>query len=55
MQFSSKKEALEEKSTGARNEYILALASANAHQDRYFNYDMENCTRVNFSFWAKSN
>ncbi|GLH07292.1 Uncharacterized protein GBIM_12792 [Gryllus bimaculatus] len=38
---SSKREQLEEKSTGARNEYLLSLASANAHQTRYFT--MENC------------
>ena len=31
---TSRKEQLEEKSTGARNDYILSLASANAHQNR---------------------
>lgn len=29
---SSRRDALEEKSTGARNDYILSLAAANAHQ-----------------------
>jgi hypothetical protein len=29
------------RSTGARNDYILALASANAHQERYFKHDLQ--------------
>lgn len=44
--FSSKKEACEEKSTGARNDYIISLALANAHSDRYFNVDLDGCIRV---------
>ncbi|XP_033223271.1 protein nervous wreck isoform X2 [Belonocnema kinseyi] len=39
---SSKRDALEEKSTGARNDYILSLASANAHQNRYYAVDLQN-------------
>ncbi|XP_018355590.1 PREDICTED: uncharacterized protein LOC108756342 [Trachymyrmex septentrionalis] len=39
---SSKRDALEEKSTGARNDYLLALAAANAHQNRYFVIDLQN-------------
>lgn len=31
---TSKKEQLEEKSSGARNDYLLCLAAANAHQNR---------------------
>lgn len=38
---TSRKEQLEEKSTGARNDYILSLASANAHQNRYFTTDLQ--------------
>ncbi|XP_012060526.1 PREDICTED: F-BAR and double SH3 domains protein 2 [Atta cephalotes] len=38
---SSKRDALEEKSTGARNDYLLALAAANAHQNRYFVIDLQ--------------
>ncbi|CAG7723878.1 unnamed protein product [Allacma fusca] len=45
VKFSNKKEACEEKSTGARNDYLIALAVANAHQDRYFNVDLDNCLR----------
>lgn len=38
---TSRKEQLEEKSTGARNDYILCLASANSHQNRYFTTDLQ--------------
>ena len=34
-----KQEEFEIKSTGARNDYILSLATANAHQHRYFQND----------------
>lgn len=40
---SSKREQLEEKSTGARNDYLLCLAAANAHQTRYFVVDLQLC------------
>lgn len=39
--FSSKRDQLEEKSTGARNDYLLCLAAANAHQNRYFVVDLQ--------------
>ncbi|XP_012542365.1 protein nervous wreck isoform X1 [Monomorium pharaonis] len=39
---SSKRDALEEKSTGARNDYLLSLAAANAHQNRYFVVDLQS-------------
>jgi F-BAR and double SH3 domains protein len=38
---TSRKEQLEEKSTGARNDYILSLAAANAHQTHYFKVDLQ--------------
>ncbi|KAJ8922371.1 hypothetical protein NQ315_004314 [Exocentrus adspersus] len=41
--FSSKRDQLEEKSTGARNDYLLCLAAANAHQTRYFVVDLQLC------------
>ncbi|XP_065161069.1 protein nervous wreck isoform X2 [Atheta coriaria] len=41
--FSSKREQLEEKSAGARNDYLLCLAAANAHQNRYFLVDLQLC------------
>lgn len=39
---TSRKDQLEEKSTGARNDYILSLASANSHQNRYFTTDLQS-------------
>ncbi|XP_066149129.1 protein nervous wreck isoform X2 [Euwallacea fornicatus] len=39
--FSTKRDQLEEKSTGARNDYLLCLAAANAHQTRYFVIDLQ--------------
>ncbi|CAH1119737.1 unnamed protein product [Phaedon cochleariae] len=41
--FSSKRDQLEEKSSGARNDYLLCLAAANAHQTRYFVVDLQLC------------
>lgn len=38
---TSRKEQLEEKSAGARNDYILNLSCANAHQNRYFTVDLQ--------------
>lgn len=49
---TSRKEELEEKSTGARNDYILSLAQANAHQNRYFAVDLQTTmtTMENYVF-----
>lgn len=49
---TSRKEELEEKSTGARNDYILSLAQANAHQNRYFTVDLQTTmtTMENYVF-----
>jgi len=43
---SSRREVLEEKSSGARNDYLLSLAAANAHQTRYFLVDLQNVMTV---------
>ena len=40
--LSVKQEELDIKSTGARNDYILSLASANAHQEQYFKHDQKS-------------
>ncbi|XP_026736516.1 F-BAR and double SH3 domains protein 2 [Trichoplusia ni] len=40
---SSRRDQLEEKSTGARNDYLLSIAAANAHQTRYFLVELQNC------------
>uniref|UniRef100_A0A1B0G7J7 FCH and double SH3 domains protein 2 n=1 Tax=Glossina morsitans morsitans TaxID=37546 RepID=A0A1B0G7J7_GLOMM len=49
---TSRKELLEEKSTGARNDYILSLAAGNAHQNRYFTVDLQTTmtTMENYVF-----
>ncbi len=39
--MSAKMEETEIRSTGARNDYILNLASANAHQERYYKHDLQ--------------
>ena len=39
--LSAKQEELDIRSTGARNDYILSLASANAHQERYYKHDLQ--------------
>ena len=39
--LSVRQEELDIKSTGARNDYILSLASANAHQEQYFRNDLQ--------------
>ncbi|KAK6628801.1 hypothetical protein RUM43_002617 [Polyplax serrata] len=43
---SSKRDQLEEKSTGARNDYLLSLAAANAHQRRYFLVDLQQAMQI---------
>ncbi|XP_045509978.1 protein nervous wreck isoform X1 [Colias croceus] len=40
---SSRRDQLEEKSTGARNDYLLSIAAANAHQNRYFLVELQSC------------
>lgn len=41
--MSSRRDQLEEKSAGARNDYLLCLAATNAHQNRYFVVDLQLC------------
>lgn len=49
--MSSKRDALEEKSTGARNDYLLSLAAANAHQNRYFVVDLQSTMQVSHFYY----
>ena len=44
--FSSKREIMDARSTGARNDYLLSLAAANSHQTRYFVVDLQNTILV---------
>ena len=48
--LSVKQEELDIKSTGARNDYILGLASANAHQEQYFKHDLQVHTFYSLRF-----
>ena len=41
VKLSAKQDESDIKSTGARNDYILSLVTANAHQDRYFHFDLQ--------------
>nr|XP_040568675.1 LOW QUALITY PROTEIN: protein nervous wreck-like [Lepeophtheirus salmonis] len=43
--LSIKQEECDIRSTGTRNDYILSLASANAHQDFYFKQDLQESIR----------
>ena len=43
--LSVKQEELDIKSTGARNDYILSLTTANAHRERYHKSDLPVSTR----------
>ncbi|XP_068201145.1 protein nervous wreck isoform X9 [Palaemon carinicauda] len=44
--FSAKRDACDEKSAGARNDYLLTLSSSNAHQRRYYEIDFERILRT---------
>lgn len=44
--LGSRRDLCEEKSTHARNSYLLQLASANAHQNRYFNVDLQHAVKT---------
>ena len=45
VKMSAKQDESDIKSTGARNDYILSLVTANAHQDRYFHNDLQATVR----------
>ncbi|XP_069970142.1 protein nervous wreck isoform X5 [Penaeus vannamei] len=44
--FSAKRDICDEKSAGARNDYLLALTAANTHQRRYYEIDFERVLRT---------
>ncbi|CAB1352305.1 unnamed protein product, partial [Coregonus sp. 'balchen'] len=45
-QLKAKRSECNSKATHARNDYLLTLAAANAHQQRYYNTDLINCVKV---------
>lgn len=45
-QLKAKRSECNSKSTHARNDYLLTLAAANAHQQRYYDTDLTDCIKV---------
>ncbi|KAM4620749.1 F-BAR and double SH3 domains protein 2-like [Polymixia lowei] len=46
VKLKAKRSECNSKATHARNEYILTLAAANAHQQRYYETDLMDCIKV---------
>lgn len=45
-QLKAKRSECNSKATHARNDYLLTLAAANAHQQRYYDTDLTDCIKV---------
>uniref|UniRef100_A0A8C1W9M4 F-BAR and double SH3 domains protein 2 n=2 Tax=Cyprinus carpio TaxID=7962 RepID=A0A8C1W9M4_CYPCA len=45
VKLKAKRSDCNSKATHARNEYLLTLAAANAHHDRYYQTDLANCIK----------
>ncbi|XP_031428583.1 F-BAR and double SH3 domains protein 2-like, partial [Clupea harengus] len=46
VKLKAKRNECNSKATNARNDYLLMLAAANAHQERYYETDLINCLNV---------
>ncbi|XP_066541077.1 F-BAR and double SH3 domains protein 2 isoform X3 [Hoplias malabaricus] len=46
VKLKAKRSDCNSKATHARNEYLLTLAAANAHHDRYYHTDLSNCIKA---------
>ncbi|XP_030648402.1 F-BAR and double SH3 domains protein 2 [Chanos chanos] len=46
VKLKAKRNECNAKATHTRNDYLLTLAAANAHQDRYYETDLINCIKV---------
>lgn len=46
LQLKAKRSECNSKATHARNDYLLTLQGANAHQQRYYNTDLMDCIKV---------
>ncbi|XP_052008397.1 F-BAR and double SH3 domains protein 2 isoform X2 [Xyrauchen texanus] len=46
VKLKAKRSDCNSKATHARNEYLLTLAAANAHHDRYYQTDLVNCIKA---------
>ncbi|KAH9373412.1 hypothetical protein HPB48_009457 [Haemaphysalis longicornis] len=51
--FSSRREACDIQSTKARNDYILALVAANAHQSRFYETDLPDILQITRQYSAE--
>lgn len=49
-QLKAKRNECNSKATHARNEYLLSLAAANAHQRRYYETELIGCIKVTLHF-----
>lgn len=45
-QLKAKRSECNSKATHGRNDYLLTLAAANAHQQRYYDIDLIDCIKV---------
>jgi len=45
-QLKAKRSECNSNATHARNDYLLMLAAANAHQQRYYDTDLMDCIKV---------
>jgi len=52
-QLKAKRSDCNSKATQARNDYLLTLAAANAHHDRYYHTDLLHCIQVFTVMWEK--
>lgn len=50
-QLKAKRSECNSKATHARNDYLLTLAAANAHQRRYYDTDLTDCIKVRTGRW----
>uniref|UniRef100_A0A3Q1JLA0 FCH and double SH3 domains 2 n=1 Tax=Anabas testudineus TaxID=64144 RepID=A0A3Q1JLA0_ANATE len=46
VKLKAKRSECNSKATHARNDYLLTLAAANAHQQRYYNTDLMDCIKI---------
>ncbi|XP_029029865.1 F-BAR and double SH3 domains protein 2-like isoform X3 [Betta splendens] len=46
VKIKAKRSECNSKATHARNDYLLTLAAANAHQQRYYNTDLMECIKI---------
>lgn len=49
-QLKAKRSECNSKATHSRNDYLLTLAAANAHQQRYYDTDLTDCIKVRIQY-----